>query len=488
MIAYHWKPIEDLPDDWQTLASSELEGLMQIWKEQHSRLAQFEGVKHFQEKLKREWAIETGIIENLYSIDRGTTTLLIERGLESSLLEHGTTDKPPELVIAILRDQQDALDGLFDFINQRRQLSTSYIKELHAALTRHQTTITGADSLGHLHEYELIRGDYKRLANNPTRATDALLHEYCPPEHVAAEMDRLVAYHRAHTRAKVPPEIEAAWLHHRFSQIHPFQDGNGRVARILASLVFIRGNGFPLSVHRDLRNRYITACEQADFSDLRPLITLFTEVQKKEFIRVLSISEDILHDREPVRQMIEAVADRLRAKQEHAEKARRAVFDTVQQMEHLTHERLADVIQQLAPTLQSVDNSYSALVDRSTSANDFWFKSQIITIARQLQYYADTGRYRAWVRLKIRESRQVDCVIAFHSLGYEFTGVLAAVAFIEYRQRSDEEDVSVEGPYKLSEDVFQFTYTEDPAAVITRFSAWLNKVIIAGLDQWRRSL
>jgi len=23
-----------------------------------------------------------------------------------------------------------------------------------------------------------------------------------------------------------PPEIEAAWLHHRFTQIHPFQDGN----------------------------------------------------------------------------------------------------------------------------------------------------------------------------------------------------------------------------------------------------------------------
>ena len=42
-----------------------------------------------------------------------------------------------------------------------------------------------------------------------------------------------------HQGCGVPLEVEAAWLHHRFTQIHPFEDGNGRVARALASLVFI---------------------------------------------------------------------------------------------------------------------------------------------------------------------------------------------------------------------------------------------------------
>ena len=45
--------------------------------------------------------------------------------------------------------------------------------------------------------------------------------------------------HRNHH--DVAPEVEAAWLHHRFTQIHPFQDGNGRIARALATLIFVKG-------------------------------------------------------------------------------------------------------------------------------------------------------------------------------------------------------------------------------------------------------
>ncbi|MHB9024347.1 MAG: Fic family protein [Armatimonadota bacterium] len=488
MVAYHWTPINDLSADWPTLVSSELNGLISVWKEQQNRLEKLEGVKIFNQRLQREWSIETGIIENLYSIDRGTTALLIDKGLEASLIVHGATDKPAEQVIAILHDQQDALEGLFDFISQRRKLSTAYIKELHAALTRHQTTVMGINGSGRRQEFEMLRGEYKKWPNNPTRSQDEFLHEYCPPEHVAAEMDRLVAMHLEHVKMNVSPEVEAAWLHHRFTQIHPFQDGNGRMARILASLVFLRGHCFPLLIHRDLRDRYIAACEQADIGDLRPMVQLFAEVQKKIFVKVLSISEDVLHDREPLRQMLTAVEERLRAKQVATAQAKRAVFDIVKELEFITKERLQEATEQLTLTLQKTDKEYHAFVDASSALNDFWFKSQIITVAKQLQYYADTGIYRTWVRMKIKETRQVDIVISFHSLGYEFSGVLAASAFIEYRQRNEDGDVSVEGPYKLCEEVFQFAYTESRETVLERFTDWLNNVILSGFDQWRRSL
>lgn len=488
MTAYSWRPFEDLPDNWPSLASSELAGLIQVWIDQRSRLEQLAGTKLFNERLRREWSIETGIIENLYSIDRGTTELLINKGLESSLIAHGTTDKPAELVIAILRDQEDALEGLFDFISKRRTLSTAYIKELHAALTRHQSSVQGFDQFGQQRNIELLRGEYKKWPNNPTRMQDALMHEYCPPEHVAAEMDRLIKLHLAHEKMNVPPEIEAAWLHHRFTQIHPFQDGNGRMARILASLVFLRGNCFPLLIHRDVRDRYITACEEADLGELAPMINLFAEVQRKAFVRVLSISEDVLHDREPLQQMLDAVAERLRTKQQLAERKKRTVFETVKKLEHIAQERFTEVSKQLTTTLREIDNNYVAFSDASTPENDFWFKSQIIAIAKKLEYYADTGMYRAWVRLKIRETRQVDLVVAFHSLGYDFAGVIAASAYIEYRQHNEEGDISAEGPYPLSDEVFQFAYTEPEENVMERYKSWLNDVIISGLDQWRRSL
>ena len=133
---------------------------------------------------------------------------------------------------------------------------------------------------------------------------------------------------------------------------------------------------------------------------------------------------------------------------------------------------MANVAEQLSETLQPINDDYYASIDCSTPKNDFWFKSQIIAIARQLQYYADTGTYRAWIRLKIWETRQVDLVVSFHSLGYNFSGVLAVSAFIEYRQHNEGGDISVEGPYKLSDEVLQFAYTESEEKVIERFSLW----------------
>jgi Fic family protein len=278
-----WQPITDLPSSWAALCSTDLGSLAPIWREQAARLRNTKVFLDFNERLKRQWAIETGIIEGLYSIDRGTTMLLIEHGLELSLLQHGSTDRPPERVLDIVLDQQTVLEYLFEFIGGTRQLTTSYIKELHALFTRHQASTEAIDALGRRVEVELLRGDWKKSANNPRR--NGHVFTCCPPEHVAAEMDQLIVLHRGHEG--VCPEVEAAWLHHRFTQIHPFQDGNGRVARALASLVFIKEGWFPLTITRDDRKAYIDALEAADEGDLQLLVQLFARIQKAAFLRAV---------------------------------------------------------------------------------------------------------------------------------------------------------------------------------------------------------
>ncbi|MDF5727958.1 MAG: Fic family protein [Rhizonema sp. PD38] len=130
------------------------------------------------------------------------------------------------------------------------------------------------------------------------------MHEYCHPMQVQSEMESLVRMHLEHIHLCVPPEIEAAWLHHRFAQIHPFQDGNGRVARALASLIFIKAGWFPLVINRDLRNEYIDALEEADKGNLTSLVNLFAKIQKKAFVKALSLSENVLSDYKPLKQLI----------------------------------------------------------------------------------------------------------------------------------------------------------------------------------------
>ena len=88
-------------------------------------------------------------------------------------------------------------------------------------------------------------------------------------------MQRLIAWYPKAESEGVPPEVLSSWLHHRFTQIHPFQDGNGRIARALATLVFLKPGLFPLVIRDADRKGYIDALERGDQGDLLPLIKLF---------------------------------------------------------------------------------------------------------------------------------------------------------------------------------------------------------------------
>jgi len=483
MISQTWEPIQDLPNDWKRLASTELASLASIWSDQSARLYESKALSEFNVRLQREWAIETGIIENLYSIDRGVTHLLIERGIEASLIPHGATDKPAELVVSILLDHEDALEGLFDFVANRRELSTSYIKQLHQVFTRHQETVQAKNGLGRMGQVPLLRGDWKKWPNNPQRP-DGTIHYYSPPEQVASEMDQLIEMHSSHSRIQVSPEIEAAWLHHRFTQIHPFQDGNGRVARALASLVFLRAGWFPLVINREIRSDYIGALESADQGNLEPLVDLFVRVQKKSFLRALSISEDVLHDQESTQQVIQAAVERLRTR--HVAQTA-SLFRVANSLETAARTRLNSIATGLTDELRQINHQYFASTDQSDTNTNYWFNRQIIETANHFGYYADMRTYASWIRLKIREERQAELILSFHSLGVQFLGIMAVAAFMEYRDRT-EDNVTVQGPYPLSDDIFQFSFKETESDVMDRFAEWLNNIILIGLDQWRRQL
>jgi hypothetical protein len=87
-ISYKWKPFVDLPAKPIELTTGELEALQLVWSEQQAVLGESGDLDEFYQRLRREWSIETGIIEGVYRIDSGTTRILIERGIDASLIPH----------------------------------------------------------------------------------------------------------------------------------------------------------------------------------------------------------------------------------------------------------------------------------------------------------------------------------------------------------------------------------------------------------------
>ncbi len=82
-MSYQWEPIEDLPSDWADLHQQDLVLAHDQWRQEKEILREPRRLEELQERLATRWAIETGVIERLYVVERGITETLIELGLEA---------------------------------------------------------------------------------------------------------------------------------------------------------------------------------------------------------------------------------------------------------------------------------------------------------------------------------------------------------------------------------------------------------------------
>lgn len=487
MHSHDWKPIIDLPDDWEsTLRNEQTHAMVQVWHEQAGELQEKDLYKDFLAKLQRQWSIETGVIEGLYSLSEGATKALIEKGLDASLIAHDDTNDDPVNVIAKIRDHHHAIMGLYAFVSGNRPLGTSYVKELHAVLTSHQKTYVARDTLGNTVVRELPRGEWKKLKNN-VEHPDGTRFEYCPPEHVAQEMDNLISMHLQHCERKIPADIESAWLHHRFSVIHPFTDGNGRVSRCLATLILLRDDWLPLVITRIDRPKYISALRAADHGDLRPLIDLFGTLQRKAIRAAFSLSDQVIDESTKIAGILESVVAKFRERRKAEQDLRNKAPNTADSLQVLTYQRLTELVAEISEAIADQGEGFRAWASEGTRDSDKakYNYHQIVKCARTLNYFADMQVYQSWASLIIKTDRRVEILFAFHGIGHYSSGVLGCTAMLYTKDRDEDGETTIGEVVPLCEEPFEFTYAEDPTAVQQRFQHWQKEAVLKGLSEWQ---
>ena len=465
-----WEPITDLPENWRDLTDGELGPLLQFWNDQRADVEQSGALTEFSKRLAREWSIETGQIEGVYELDRGITQTLIERGIDADLIGSHPGQKPPELIAAIIQDHADVLEGLFQFVKGDRPLTKGYIHELHAGLLRHQETTVVMDQFGHFFESQLAKGKYKERPNNPKKP-DGSMHQYCPPEHVDSEMERLLGLHAEHERKKIPVEVEAAWLHHRFTQIHPYQDGNGRVARALASLIFTKAGWFPVVVTRDDRARYIDALEVADRGNLQSLIAFFIDMQKRALFQVTQTVADL----QPAQTVDEVIAAAKKAITGAGKGLDPSVWSKVKS--------IADHLMQVADTrIYEITLSLKNEIGHPTQ--EYRFEQQSPPAERSRIVYGTTvPSYEQEKTLRILGMRQTEqrasyITIRAQALGPKSRALIIFTAFFRVNDSTT----------SISSETFQVNYAESAESAERRFRPWLEQSLVNGLSLWRKNL
>ena len=226
--------------------------------------------------------------------------------------------------------------------------------------------------------------------------------------------------HSKHDARGVPVEVEAAWLHHRFAQIHPFADGNGRVARAIASLVLIKADWFPLVVKRDDWSRYVDGLEKADQGDLRPLVTMFVEGQRNTLI----LATEAAYDIRPISSTddaIKAVRDRLmqRGKLRSKAKAWQKASDTADQLVALGKQRLEAIASQLSAEIPSHGGQFSFSVADGT-----------VKAIPEVGHIPDFKDYNKALWLQLFTERVDALGLSFYALGPVYRGFISVVAYL----------------------------------------------------------
>jgi len=151
-----------------------------------------------------------------------------------------------------LRDYQDAL---------------GHDKALHFAveMAEKKTPLT-EDHIKNLHRLMFVQeenaGTYKTDANfTYTRQlvdNTPVIQTYVHPEHVQQQMEELLVWIEKH-ETKEHPACLSAVVHYNLARIHPFRDGNGRIARLLGNLMLLRNTFTPAVIKPEQKSQYIHA-------------------------------------------------------------------------------------------------------------------------------------------------------------------------------------------------------------------------------------
>lgn len=232
----------------------EIEEARPISPEQEARVLQ---------KFRLEWNYHSNAIEG-NSLTFGETKAFIMHGL--------TAKGKPFKDYLDIRGHDQAIDVLADIVRNKEELTESGIRELHKILLVEPYQSEAITSAGIRTTRRIEIGTYKTAPNHVQTSTGQT-HFFASPEETSARMADLMRWYREErSNGALHPITLAATFHHQFVSIHPFDDGNGRMARILMNLILMQSGYLPVVLKLDRKSEYFLTLEKADVGEIEDFV------------------------------------------------------------------------------------------------------------------------------------------------------------------------------------------------------------------------
>lgn len=219
------------------------------------------------QKLKLDWNYNSNAIEG-NQLSYGETVAFLNFGL--------TAKGKPFKDHLDIKGHNEAIGFMLQLIKEDRPLSESDIKDLHKIILVEPYFSKTISPQGIEFQKEIKIGQYKTSPNH-VQTLSGDIHYYTNPDEVAFEMNNLLEWYRNAEEENLHSIIISAIFHHKFTSIHPFDDGNGRLARILSNFILLK-HQYPVIVIKNKdKKQYYAALNIADNGIYEDLIKLFAE-------------------------------------------------------------------------------------------------------------------------------------------------------------------------------------------------------------------
>lgn len=228
------------------LLKKELDQLRPLQPEQEQRIMQ---------KFRLDWNYHSNHIEG-NSLSYGETKALLLFGI--------TAQGKPLADHLEMQGHNEAVNWVMDVVKGDRPLTETFIRELHTLLLQKPYQVKAETPGGQPTSKTVNIGQYKQLPNHVRTVTGETFF-FATPEETPAMMQALVEWYREmDSNPKSNHVLLAAEFHYRFIRIHPFDDGNGRTARLLMNFILLRHGFPPVIIKTEDKRNYLSALEQAD--------------------------------------------------------------------------------------------------------------------------------------------------------------------------------------------------------------------------------
>lgn len=232
---------------------AQLNALRPIDKEQEARIMQ---------KFRLDWNYHSNHLEG-NSLTYGETKALLLFGVTAQ-------GKPLKDTLEIT-GHNEAINWVLEMIQGERPLTENFIRELHSLLLK-DSYKDSKNVDGKIVPRKITSGKYKETPNHVETVTGEIFY-FASPEETPAKMYDLLNWYKLKTEDKeVNPLLVAAEFHYKFIRIHPFDDGNGRVARILMNFILMQFSFPPVIIKTEDKTNYFAALQLADAGNIEPFI------------------------------------------------------------------------------------------------------------------------------------------------------------------------------------------------------------------------